>query len=185
LTSTQFSSKNAIFCGFQLTTSFSAGCVKSSVESRSGITQKPGFLTFLAKNPSHKIILGVPIFISGIAKIGSANTFFISGIAETGSLNAFLVSGVAVSNSGVPETISGIAVLKTGIAETGSANAGSILAIAGFSPGKAGAVRVGGHVQDAINALQGALRWWRRASSPAVEPGFQPGGQNHAGQPGG
>jgi hypothetical protein len=57
--------------------------------------KKPGFLTFLAKKPSHKIILGVADFILGIAGIGLVNAFPGLGIAESILGLAGLISAIA------------------------------------------------------------------------------------------
>jgi hypothetical protein len=66
--------------------------------------KKPGFLTFLVKNPSHIFILGVPFFslgtpesILGVAKIDLANAF--SSLAIAGFGSTIVVKGFKGVNS--------------------------------------------------------------------------------------
>jgi hypothetical protein len=88
---------------------FQSVLLSLAAKPRPEAVNKPVFVPFLDKNPSHKIISGIAEMILGVPEMVSGVAEIISGVAE-------MVLGIAKTVSGVPKMVLGIAKISSGIA---------------------------------------------------------------------
>jgi hypothetical protein len=118
-----------LFEFFWLNHSFSIGSAEISAQSVPATLKKPGFLPFLAKNPSHIFKIGVPISILGVPKTILGLPEMVPGLPEVVLGLPNFISGVPFLSLGVAETISGNIIFSSGNAKITSGNTFCSLAV--------------------------------------------------------